>query len=240
MWCSPTGPGVVGQFRPGQPAASAPTRFPAQIARSLRPKCEVSGARDLPFLVAREVREVYPHSPADEAADIRPPGRRRDRDRGRSHFLRGGDLRLGCRSLRRPCSEVPAPCGRTDSGCRSCMSAPVGLASQPNVVYAPLQRIRCLIASSPVLTRSSLRWAPCSKRLPQRYDPPMADLNRMAHRVVQQATEPEPEDPATPNGRSGGLKGGKARAEKLSPAKRSEIARKAAQARWGKNHAASS
>lgn len=33
-------------------------------------------------------------------------------------------------------------------------------------------------------------------------------------------------------GRLGGLKGGKARAEKLSPGKRSEIAKKAAQARW--------
>jgi hypothetical protein len=35
-------------------------------------------------------------------------------------------------------------------------------------------------------------------------------------------------------GRLGGLKGGKARAEKLSPKKRSLIARKAAQTRWKK------
>jgi hypothetical protein len=35
-------------------------------------------------------------------------------------------------------------------------------------------------------------------------------------------------------GRLGGLKGGKARAESLSATKRSEIARKAAQARYGK------
>ena len=33
-------------------------------------------------------------------------------------------------------------------------------------------------------------------------------------------------------GRLGGLKGGKARAEKLSPEERREIARKAANARW--------
>lgn len=33
-------------------------------------------------------------------------------------------------------------------------------------------------------------------------------------------------------GRLGGLKGGKARAEKLSPEERKEIARKAAEARW--------
>ncbi len=35
-------------------------------------------------------------------------------------------------------------------------------------------------------------------------------------------------------GRLGGLKGGKARAEKLSPKKRKEIAKKAAKTRWSK------
>jgi hypothetical protein len=35
-------------------------------------------------------------------------------------------------------------------------------------------------------------------------------------------------------GRRGGLKGGKARAEKLTPEERKEIARKAAKARWDK------
>lgn len=35
-------------------------------------------------------------------------------------------------------------------------------------------------------------------------------------------------------GRLGGKKGGKARAEKLSPAKRKHIAKKAAEARWNK------
>lgn len=43
-----------------------------------------------------------------------------------------------------------------------------------------------------------------------------------------------PKDPAAVSlGRKGGLKGGKARAAKLSPERRSEIARKAAAARWG-------
>jgi hypothetical protein len=62
----------------------------------------------------------------------------------------------------------------------------------------------------------------------------MADLNRMAFKVVQHATEPR-EEPSTAqaSGRKGGLKGGKARAGKLSPEKRSEIARRAAEARWG-------
>ena len=36
-------------------------------------------------------------------------------------------------------------------------------------------------------------------------------------------------------GRKGGLKGGKARAEKLTPAQRKKIAQEAAKARWSKN-----
>jgi hypothetical protein len=62
----------------------------------------------------------------------------------------------------------------------------------------------------------------------------MADLNQMAYRVVQHATESQEEPSAAQvSGRKGGMKGGKARARKLSPEERSEIARKAAQARWG-------
>lgn len=65
----------------------------------------------------------------------------------------------------------------------------------------------------------------------------MADLNQLAARIVKESTDPdEPaggiESPAQQNGRRGGLKGGQARAAKLSPEERSEIARKAAQARW--------
>jgi hypothetical protein len=61
----------------------------------------------------------------------------------------------------------------------------------------------------------------------------MADLNRMAFRVVQHATEPgEAPSAAQVSGQKGGRKGGKVRAERLSPEKRSEIARKAAAARW--------
>ena len=49
-----------------------------------------------------------------------------------------------------------------------------------------------------------------------------------------------PEEAPTKNpaavalGRLGGLKGGKARAEKLTPEQRIDIAKKAAQARWNK------
>jgi hypothetical protein len=62
----------------------------------------------------------------------------------------------------------------------------------------------------------------------------MADLNQMAYRIVKESTEPKtPETPAQINGRKGGLKGGKARAEKLSPQVRSQIAQHAAKERWG-------
>jgi hypothetical protein len=44
-----------------------------------------------------------------------------------------------------------------------------------------------------------------------------------------------PNDAARELGRRGGLKGGKARAEKLSPEQRSEQARRAVQARWARN-----
>lgn len=65
------------------------------------------------------------------------------------------------------------------------------------------------------------------------------DLNETAFNIVQQATGQAPPPPpseknpaAVTLGRLGGLKGGKARAEKLSPAKRKAIAKKAAEARW--------
>lgn len=69
------------------------------------------------------------------------------------------------------------------------------------------------------------------------------DLNQLAKSIVDQATGEAPIEPAKPEknkaaqelGRLGGLKGGKARAEKLTPDQRSEIAKKAATARWKKS-----
>jgi hypothetical protein len=67
------------------------------------------------------------------------------------------------------------------------------------------------------------------------------DFNQLAHRVVQATIdrdEPQPdeqpESPAQVNGRKGGVKGGKARAQKLTAGERLEIARNAAKARWTK------
>ena len=48
------------------------------------------------------------------------------------------------------------------------------------------------------------------------------------------AAKPEKNPAAVALGRLGGLKGGKARAAKLSPEKRAEIARRAATKRWGR------
>jgi len=45
---------------------------------------------------------------------------------------------------------------------------------------------------------------------------------------------PDKDPSAVALGRKGGLKGGKARAAKLTPERRSEIARKAAAARWNR------
>jgi hypothetical protein len=53
--------------------------------------------------------------------------------------------------------------------------------------------------------------------------------------VVPDAEPPREKNPAAVAlGRLGGLKGGKARAAKLTAAKRAEIAKKAAKARWAK------
>jgi hypothetical protein len=68
------------------------------------------------------------------------------------------------------------------------------------------------------------------------------DLNQLALSIVEQAIgEAEKEEPpkqknpaAVELGRLGGLKGGKARAIKLSKKRRQEIARIAASARWEK------
>jgi hypothetical protein len=51
----------------------------------------------------------------------------------------------------------------------------------------------------------------------------------------EELQRPKKNPAAVSLGRLGGRKGGKARAEKLSPERRSEIARKAAQARYGKD-----
>lgn len=78
--------------------------------------------------------------------------------------------------------------------------------------------------------------------MPKRSSKGRLDLNQLAKSIVDQATDEEPKQPdetdknpaAVALGRLGGLKGGAARAKKLTAEERSEIARKAAQIRWNK------
>ena len=70
--------------------------------------------------------------------------------------------------------------------------------------------------------------------MPKRSSKAPRDVNVLAADIVEQATA-EGKDPlAVELGRRGGKKGGPARAKKLTPEQRQEIARKAARARWGK------
>jgi hypothetical protein len=73
--------------------------------------------------------------------------------------------------------------------------------------------------------------------MPKRSRKP-ADFNQMGFAIIREATDPD-YDPyqgknpaAVELGRLGGLKGGKARAAKLTPKQRSSLAKKAAAARW--------
>jgi hypothetical protein len=79
-----------------------------------------------------------------------------------------------------------------------------------------------------------------AKRLPRPRDP--IQLGKLIGDILTgQVEDAAPTPPDYPNkdsaavalGRKGGLKGGKARAEKMAPKLR-DIARKAAKARWGK------
>jgi hypothetical protein len=78
--------------------------------------------------------------------------------------------------------------------------------------------------------------------MPDRSSKRPRDVNELARQLVDEATGDAPpfdpdegKDPAAVAlGRRGGLKGGRARAEKMTPEERAEAARKAARARWHK------
>lgn len=72
-------------------------------------------------------------------------------------------------------------------------------------------------------------WEAWSKSI-KGVDERVLELLRAAFEAGVEAAE---KNAAAEMGRKGGLKGGKARAEKLSPAKRKAIAKKAAKKRWG-------
>lgn len=99
--------------------------------------------------------------------------------------------------------------------------------------------------SSTAKPKPATKPKPAPKPQPKRQGTPH-DFTVIARRVVEQAIgeklsgEPLDDKDAGKNpaavalGRLGGKKGGKARAEALSPAKRKAIAKKAAAARWQK------
>ncbi len=73
--------------------------------------------------------------------------------------------------------------------------------------------------------------------MPKRSSKAQQDINEIAARIVERLSESEGKTArknpaAVALGRLGGLKGGKARASKLSSHKRKQIARRAARARW--------
>jgi hypothetical protein len=78
--------------------------------------------------------------------------------------------------------------------------------------------------------------------MPKRSRTGKPDVNQMAANLIDAVSGElpleQPDPSKNPNavalGRLGGLKGGRARAEALSPKKRKDIARKAATARWSK------
>lgn len=83
---------------------------------------------------------------------------------------------------------------------------------------------------------------PILDSMPKRSSRGRLDLNQLAKQIVDQATDeappveskPEKNKAAQELGRLGGLKGGAARAKKLTAEERSEIAKKAAKARWSR------
>ena len=77
-----------------------------------------------------------------------------------------------------------------------------------------------------------------AKRLKRPRDPVQLD-KLIGDILTGQVEDRAPGDPtkdqaAVTLGRKGGLKGGRARADKMSAGQRTDIARKAAKARWGK------
>ena len=77
--------------------------------------------------------------------------------------------------------------------------------------------------------------------MPERSSKKPADLNQLAKSIVDEAITKDLQAKAIAEGKNpaavilgrlGGLKGGRARAAKLTQTERSEIAKKAAEARW--------
>lgn len=93
----------------------------------------------------------------------------------------------------------------------------------------------------------SMRPAAIMTGMPKRSSKNPRDVNVLAARILAEATGDEPKRKPSPEdegknpaavalGRLGGLKGGKARAAKLSAKRRKDISIKAAKTRWRKRN----
>lgn len=114
-------------------------------------------------------------------------------------------------------------------------------AGRPSASSLTTRLPRCASPHRLRLQRLGPRGVPCDTlTMPKRSIKPPRDTNQLAklgaHFATREAALPkidEGKDPAAVAlGRKGGLKGGKARAEKLSASRRADIAKAAAAARW--------
>src|SRR2546423_917407 len=135
-------------------------------------------------------------------------------------------MRVGRFSLRRrtrPSASLSSP---DDPGDASPPSASPSAEAARAAAVAAAKPLRAMIGAMPDRSRKRPR-----------------DVNELAKQLVGEATgEIEPIDPdagkdaaAVALGRKGGLKGGKARAEKMTPEQRSESGRRAPRSRGPKN-----
>lgn len=156
-----------------------------------------------------------------------------------------------------PCSRMSdglQPCGMVGSGPVSFALILQGLAPrrEPPHIATMAQKHPKRPTDEALQQKALERWnseggAPASGDASIRQHPKRSrDLNQWAKRIVDlvsgdeddRETSPEEEgkDPAAVAlGRKGGMKGGKARADKMTAKERSIAAKKAAQARWSKS-----
>jgi hypothetical protein len=99
----------------------------------------------------------------------------------------------------------------------------------------PIKKPTPLAKPTPLQAKKSAKTPrPAAKKPPKVRE----DVNTLAFRILQESTGQAPKTPdpivaKVPAAVARGRKGGPARAAKLTPQQRSEIARKAANARWG-------
>jgi hypothetical protein len=119
------------------------------------------------------------------------------------------------------------------------LSGPIGLrAGRPG---RPITSVSFFVGKATTSIWRSYPGYAIVSSMPRRASKPRKgeDINEAAYRVVREATEDQdPERRKNPAavalGKLGAAKGGRARARKLSAAKRKAIAQKAARARWKK------